>query len=298
MTVPLYRLPPVTVDGRVTQQDIRQFTEMDYELIKYNAALAFARHLSDGQPGSLNNTGTGTQLGSTRDNRRTQRTNTSRGNNSRGVQTSDFPGFPGTGEADTVYNFYQNRAGTNTSINPANSYAYWNGTDLQNQSDTNIINNLIVNDVMDNYINGGQEIGQYRIATSSPGVGWSDQGVWFRDTRYNNSTINTYRLYLKTNGVTPAGHTPLVGTASGLQESIGRDSPFIQTVILPLILARYPLYEVLSNGNGNRGVWVDTELTGTSNTRTESPRDFYRSISTPSGSAATRNTNSLEIITR
>ena len=139
----------------------------------------------------------------------------------------------------------------------------------------------------------GDEVGTYRVSTSSPGTGWTDRGTFFRDSVYNNSQINDYRLWLRLSATPPAGTTvlPLLITNAGdiQQQSQASNSAFAN-FLYQLLVSRLSSNDLTYNIDGggiNRGTFIDTRRSSTATNRNQINQNDYRTTVTPSGGAVT-----------
>jgi hypothetical protein len=315
-----------SANGAIVDMD-----DSDLELLVYRLQRAYAQQLNGSGDGHINVGGSGTAIGSAADTSATQQTNTvTRGLNNGIIET--FPGFPGIGsETDATYNYKQDQT-TPDAISAANlnvnGMLFFDSANDEFEPITEaglqdyILNKAIVN------MRTGNEVGTYRAATSEPSNGgagvYVDKGTFFADTTFNQGTTTT-KLWLKVALDTDVTHTgdasqdqstPLgldsdgSGTATGniIQRSLDSNGRLIQNVLLPALTRRMSegLHYVVSTSAGsgdsaggfgaiNRGSFTDTKQTGTSNT-TSFSNPTYSSISTPSGTASTVTTFTLNLI--
>lgn len=262
---------------------LREMTDGDQALLRHNLQQAYANHLRNGGAGrfALGGSNSGVAINT----ERTRRTGS--GNNSPGVQGSDYPGTGTTNRAQ--YGF--NQTTPSLAISDSEAMLAWNGSAIQRMGDSLLDDDLFL-DVRAQILTGN-ELGSYRIQSSSPGTGWHNFGQVWRDSIYNNSQQSTKNLYLKNGGVTAPTNTPRDtlywnGSAIQLNDQIGVNSTLIQNYLLPRFVnwsftngLRWRVNT--SNVGTNRGTLVDRRRTSTSNTR--GGGDTY--ISTPTGGAFT-----------
>ena len=304
---------PLKYDGSNTLQDM---STSDLERLTYYLQVAFAAQLNASGDGYIFVGSGATTIGSAADTSATQQTNqTARGINDGVIQ--GFPSHPGIGvETDTSYSYQQDRT-TPSAVSSANfnlngMLFYDSGNDeLEPFSTEAQLADVITNQAITN-MRTGDEVGSYRVATSEPSSGgagtYVDKGTWFADTTFSAGTT-TFKLWLKTaldsvpgSDIFPVGlDSDGSGTPTGNihQRLITDNGRLIQTVLLPALTRKMSsglYYGVGTSINGiNRGAFTDTKQTGTTNT-TSLAGGFYKSISTPSGTASTVNTYYLNML--
>ena len=282
---------PLRIDGTA---GLIEMSDADLDKLCYRLRRAYADQLNANGNGSLNVGGSGTTIGSASDTSRTQRVNT-------GSNTQPYPGT--STETDASFTYKQNRnipsSPSSTTLNN-DGFVIIDGTSgVISATESQIVSTIITQTITD--MRTGDEVGTYRISTSNPGGGtWVNKGTWFTDTTYSGST--TYYLWLKTLNSTSPGTDiyPLgIDGTLGLKELfISVSSNLVQNVLLPILtrnMANDLYYQVSTSSSSiNRGAFLDTRLSSTSNTQSNppagtnpGPSDVYRSFSTPSGSAAT-----------
>ena len=282
---------PLRIDGTA---GLIEMSDADLDKLCYRLRRAYADQLNANGNGSLNVGGSGTTIGSASDTSRTQRVNTG----------SNTQPYPGTGtETDASFTYKQNRnipsSPSSTTLNN-DGFVIIDGTSgVISATESQIVSTIITQTITD--MRTGDEVGTYRISTSNPGNGtWVNKGTWFTDTTYSGST--TYYLWLKTLNSTSPGTDiyPLgIDGTLGLKELfISVSSNLVQNILLPILtrnMANDLYYQVSTSSSSiNRGAFLDTRLSSTSNSQSNPPAgtnpgssDVYRSFSTPSGSAAT-----------
>jgi len=282
---------PLRIDGTA---GLIEMSDADLDKLCYRLRRAYADQLNANGNGSLNVGGSGTTIGSASDTSRTERVNTG----------SNTQPYPGTGtETDASFTYKQNRnipsSPSSTTLNN-DGFVIIDGTSgVISATESQIVSTIITQTITD--MRTGDEVGTYRISTSNPGGGtWVNKGTWFTDTTYSGST--TYYLWLKTLNSTSPGTDiyPLgIDGTLGLKELfISVSSNLVQNILLPILtrnMANDLYYQVSTSSSSiNRGAFLDTRLSSTSNSQSNppagtnpGPSDVYRSFSTPSGSAAT-----------
>ena len=282
---------PLRIDGTA---GLIEMSDADLDKLCYRLRRAYADQLNANGNGSLNVGGSGTTIGSASDTSRTQRVNI-------GSNTQPYPGT--STETDASFTYKQNRnipsSPSSTTLNN-DGFVIIDGTSgVISATESQIVSTIITQTITD--MRTGDEVGTYRISTSNPGGGtWVNKGTWFTDTTYSGST--TYYLWLKTLNSTSPGTDiyPLgIDGTLGLKELfISVSSNLVQNILLPILtrnMANDLYYQVSTSSSSiNRGAFLDTRLSSTSNSQSNppagtnpGPSDVYRSFSTPSGSAAT-----------
>ena len=286
-----------------TGVDFVEFTESQLARLSYDLRLRYAQLLDGGGTGAIILNG-GTNFGSAIDSDRTQNSATGRGNNRPGVQTpGDYPSVS-TGVEDITFNYGLNLNGRPTISNAdlANGYVHFDPDD--NTFRMSNVNNIlagVLNDIF-NEMRFGDELGTYRVAVTSPGTGWVDKGLFFRDTIYRNATNTQYNLWLKTS--ISAADIP---SDLGLEEPlyVNSDGDFRRrsmnatsnlSNLLFNIMRANPLRYAIDSGS-NRGTFVDTRRSGTNTSRSRNAAaDTYTTTVTPEGSPVTHESYFLGIL--
>ena len=302
-------------------KNLQEFSDADLERLSYLLRVAFSDHLEarGTNSGRVYVGADGTAIGSLTDHKSTAKTATKQRNNSGGA---DYPAYPGLGTTDVeTYEFKQHRGEVSAPTNAvldADGYMYiyqqsapapvFFTYDLRVAGSSQIISAVIDDAISE--IRTGDEVGSYRIATSTPtngGAGtWDNIQTWFEDTTYSEGTT-TYNLYLKRSldDVPGTAVKPIkLRSDNHLQEaSIATDGNLIQNVLLPLLLKkgitddgslRYVVGDSVPNGGVNRGSFSDTKQTTASNSQSFSNPTYSRT-STPSGDAVDDGTKVLYI---
>ena len=304
---------PLKYDGSNTLQDM---STSDLERLTYYLQVAYAVQLDGGGKGSVSVGSGATSIGSASDTSATQQTNqTARGINDGIIQ--GFPSHPGIGvETDTTYSYQQDRttpsAVSSTNFNLRGMLFYDSANDeLEPFSTEAQLADVIIDQAITN-MRTGNEVGTYRVATSEPSSGgagtYSDKGTFFTDTTFSAGTTTT-KLWLKMaldsvpgSDVFPVGlDSDGGGTVTGNihQRLIVNTGSLIQDVLLPALTRKMSSglhYSVATSSSGvARGSFTDTKQTGTTNT-TSLAGGFYKSISTPSGTASTVTTHHFNLL--
>ena len=274
--------------------DFQEMSATQLARLRYNLRVLYANQINADGAGAIV-IGGGTNFGSASNTERTVRT---------AVSVSSFPNI-GTGTTSrNSYSYGINRNGIPSAPTDfTNSYMGFSGTDFRQERDLNEIESAIINPCITE-MKTGDEVGTYRVASSSPGSGWVDKGLWFRDSIYNNSAIGTYNLYLRTSATPPANSTvlPLRVTPGGdfrehSQASGSLFESFLYQVLVNRILNENALtYDIGGDAGTARGSFIDTRRDDTNRVTFQANADSYRTTVTPSGTAATFTTYTLRII--
>ena len=265
---------PLKYDG-----DLREFSSAERNRLSYLLRVAYSDHLNAGSSaqGSIYVANSGnTSIGSLQDHRSTAEINTNARNNSGGA---DYPAYPNL-DTDLIntYNYRQNR---NTVTAPSNSaldddnYVYiFNTSHIRVAGQTEVINSIVDHAITQ--LRTGDQVGSYRISTSTPGSEhggagtWTDKGTWFRNTTYSAGTT-TYKFWLKRSlsSVPGTAAQPLRKRSDHdlQQSSIATSGDLIQNVLLPIMINRglsgtTNLQYNIGSGTINRGEFKDTKQTG------------------------------------
>ena len=312
---------PLTYDGSDTLQDM---SDTDLLRLVYELQVAYANQLDAAGNGHLNVGGGGTTIGTASDTSSTEQVD---GNlkitNDGIIQT--YPAYPGIGtETDATYTYKQLRtvpsAVASADFNVNGMVFYDSAADEFVPFSTEAqLANVILDQAITN-MRTGDEVGSYRVATTTPtdgGAGtWTSKGIWFQDTTYSAGTTN-YTIYLKKDLTTPPGTSvPPIGldsdgggTAIGnfISRSLLNNGRLVQNVLLPALTRKMSsglYYSVATSTSGvTRGTFTDTKQTGETQTQNIAADNiggvygtFYRSVSTPSGTASTVTTYYLNML--
>lgn len=219
------------------------------------------------------------QIGSSRDSYSTSR-----------VNSRNFPGSTTHTQSTTTY--YGHSQGSLNTSSTNNSPLIWNGTAVQRSNATSLAQELFPE--IKSQMQTGNELGSYRVASSSPGTGWVNKGLWFRDRIYTGNgvtdTIGTrtnYNLWLKTSGVTLANSQPVIWNGNGVaRDNAGAaNHDMIANFIYPLF-TQWQLDNISYNINGAgtaKGSYLNSRRTGHTNIQLN--QDHYESY--PSGAPVT-----------
>lgn len=305
---------PMKYDGSNTLQDM---SSTDLQRLVYNLQTAYADQLTGGGDGYVFVGSGQTSIGSASDTSATQQTNqTAKGINDGIIQ--GYPSYPGVGsETDTTYAYRQDR--TTPSAPSADTFNYDGMIYFDSANDhiepfaTEAELAAVITDQAITNMRTGDEVGSYRVATSTPNSGgagtWANKGTFFEDTLYAGAST-VYNLYLKLSLSSPPGSEVLpigIENSNGhlIRKNIAKDQELITDLLLPALTRKMSsglYYSVATSTSGeNRGAFTDTKLSGTTNTQNFTGANynaagFYQSISTPSGSAGTVSTYYLNML--
>ena len=293
---------PLKLDGT---SGIIEMSDAQLDGICYYLRKAYANQLNAGGDGYIAVSGTGTAIGSASDTSYIAAT-ASKTRNYDGV-LNDYPAAPGTTlTTDSTYNYTQDRTYPGfPSATTLDDYGFiiLDGTTGLRTANTEaqIYAEVIAQTIAD--MRTGDEVGTYRVATSSPGAGWVSKGTWYVDSTYSAGST-TYTLYLKTSGTAPTMYAPLQidFTTNGIQEAQGtfnENHTMIQNVLLPALTRRISSgdlnYSVATSTSGiTRGTFYDTRQTSSTTSNSYSNPTYY-TTSTPSGTATTATTYYLRL---
>jgi hypothetical protein len=301
---------------------IKDMNTANLERLTYYLQTAYAAQLNASGKGYVFVGSGATAIGSATDTSATQQTNsTQRIVNDGTIQ--GYPAYPGVGsETDTTYNYQQDRtvpsAVSSGTFNRYGMLYYDSANDHLEPFSTEAELAAVIIDQAITNMRTGNEVGSYRVSTSTPtngGTGtWVDKGTFFTDTTYD-GTVSTFKLWVKTaQGTVPGqdlypigleddgGGTP---TGNIINRDFGTGAgTLINEVLLPALTRKMSsglYYTVSTSQTGeNRGAFTDTKLSGVTNTQLfqqSGANYFYRSISTPSGAGTTVATYYLNMIT-
>jgi len=312
---------PLKYDGTNTLQDM---SDADLERLTYILQRVYALQLDAGGEGSLNVGGGGTTIGTASDTSSTEQVSGTLKITNDGI-IQGYPAYPGIGtETDATYTYKQLQtvpsAVASADFNVNGMLFYDSAADEFVPFSTEAqLANVILDQAITN-MRTGDEVGSYRVSTTTPtngGAGtWTSKGIWFQDTTYSDGTTN-YSLYLKKELTTPPGSSvPPIGLDSdGGGTAVGnfrsRDVQYtarlIQNVLLPALTRKMSsglYYSVATSTSGvTRGTFTDTKQTGETQSQNIAADNidgvygtFYRSVSTPSGTASTVTTYYLNML--
>lgn len=316
---------PFYFNGSSTAFSLRKMTDAQLASLRYQLRVAYAAVLNANGNGRLYTGGTN-NVGQAISTEYTKVTNTqARDNNwltghpttSGGTwsydnypnHANDWPTYPAVGSTTrSTTTFTQTRTSVNmpTDANCRDyGWLYWQGSttsfNMRVLSAEADFVDTIITDTISEAISG-DEVGTYRIATSTPGTGWVDKGVVFTNTIYSNATVSTYKLWVKTSGSDPGGGQNPIGWKSGgapfMSRSTASTGDLVQNVLLPILHRRVANNSALNyniNGSGTtRGTMLDTRYSGSSTSQWFSDPTYYRSR-TPSGGQSTNATYILKL---
>lgn len=289
---------------------LREISNANIERIAYWVRTRYAAQLNSGGSGAIYVGGSGTTIGSMSDTSNTASVNSRSRNYTPGT---DYPAYPttfGATETDTTYTYRQNRntvTAPSNAVADANSGLLWDGATGLEMGKTLSHFETEIFDAVLSEMRTGDQVGTYRVSTSSPGTGWTDKGVWFTDSTYSAGTV-TYRLYLKTSdstipGTAPTAQMVIPDGSSGVRgngPSITETGGFVVSVLLPLftnwVRANSTLnYTVNTSVSGiNRGSFSDTRQDGLAQDRYFTNPTYY-SRTAPGGGRVTKSTEFLSL---
>lgn len=304
------------------KQGMREMSDSEMGLLRYNLAVAYADHLNSGisSVGAIA-TGTGkadifNPFGDgVIDTQRNfvESTNTAGGN-----EGEDYPAYPPvTTQVISTTRWQQNfdtvSYPTNATIND-NSYLYYtdNAYDFRYVSlEADFVSTIISDTISE--MRTGHGVGTYYVSTVEPfflgGGSWTDKGTVFTDTSYDAGSTN-YKLWLKRSLTDSSGYTgsslPMyrwkTGTAQqGFNEiNVGTSGGLIQNILLPILKRNITgsgklHYSVSTTSSGlPRGTMLDKRQEGFTEARVYSDPLYY-SRRTPSGPLSTITTYYLNL---
>jgi hypothetical protein len=187
----------------------------------------------------------------------------------------------------TNYSLYQRRNTTNDPIPAAptnseldnDSYLYYQSSDrsLRVASTVDIEDTIITNTLTE--MKSGDEVGSFRVATTTPTVGsssdWHDLGVIYKNTLYNN--VINYRLYIRYRNSyleSQPQNVEIMRLYPDLDDSFENAyrirgntiDNFVQGILLNILERNYLTYNLrtssLVSGDINRGLITDTSYSG------------------------------------
>lgn len=302
---------------------LRDMTDANLERLIYYLQVAYAAQLNASGNGYIFVGSGETTIGSATDTSKTQQVNQTQKIVNDGV-IQGYPAYPGVGsETDTTYSYQQKRtvpsAVSSGSFNRYGMIFYDSANDEIEPFSTEAQLAAVIVDQAITLIRTDNEVGSYRVGTSSPTFGqagtWVDKGTWFQDTTYDGNASN-FKLWLKT-GLTTVPGTDIFpvgleddggGTATG--HLINRDfgsgaGTLINEVLLPALTRKmssglhYEVSTTAASGQLQRGSFTDTSLSAVTNTQVfqqDGANYFYRSVSTPSGTASDVQTYYLNLV--
>jgi hypothetical protein len=300
-------------------KDLRQYTDanlivLSYFLRKRYAALLdagsdYAGEVKVSQPTHFISIGTATNK------YRTQGSGTEPddADNTGGAEPDTVFGTQNTGGSDVGYSYFQNMYhntafSTAATINASGSL-YWSSPDLKigPTAEADLRDTLVTDCITQ--MKTGDEVGSYRVSTTDPGSGtWSDKGTFFTDTKYgstnlpanttNQTTINTYKLWLKTANTTepssPDNYITWDDANNEIQLWATADytavSPLINEVYINVIARRALTYNVATASAGtNRGIFYDKVWSTESASTAPVNLGIYTRYWTPTGTEVDQN---------
>lgn len=292
--------------------NLQEMSDANLDRLAYYLRSAFATQLNNSGNGYIYVGSGNTDIGTVVDTSSTQQVaSVTRIVNNGIIET--YPAAPGLGsETDNSYNFRQDRSEpafpTNDQLNKDGYVFYDSGNLSAASTSAHLFDEIVSQCIVD--MRTGDEVGTYRVSTTAPtdgGAGtWTDKGVVYIDSTYSAGSTS-YKLWLKTALDTiPGTDIYPIGLDSALdgnlmERQITANSRLINNVLLPELTRRMDesaglYYTVSSTQTGiNRGAFTDTKQTTATNTQ-NFDGTFYRTTSTPSGSATTQTTYYLNLI--
>ena len=312
---------PLRYDTSGDTINLREMTDANLERLVYYTQVAYATQLNSSGKGYIAAGSFGTTIGSHQDTSSDQQINTNPSPGNQGGASQYPASFPGITEVNGInYTYSQDRTVPtfpNESTLNANSYLCLDGSyDIKVAKDESDIIAGVINAALTN-LKSGDEVGSYRVATSTPtdgGAGtWEDEGTWFIDKYYNDTGNVTYKLYLKRSLTTVPGSDiiPLKLFNNDFREhsSITDTSDLVQNVLLPTMTRRlstgtslcYEVVDAAPAGAQLRGTITNKRFDQASNTQDitgSGESEVYRNISTPdvTGTTITVSTKYLKYL--
>jgi len=292
------------------KQGMREMTDSEMGLLRYNLAVAYGDSLNSGI-GSVGAIATGTgkadifsPIGDGVID--TKRNFVEATNTAGGSEAEDYPAYPTvtTSVISTTrwqQNFDSVTYPTNATMD-ADSYLYYtdNAYDFRYLSlEADFVSTIISDTISD--MRTGHGVGTYYVAAAEPfflGAGtWTNKGTVMTDTTYDAGSTS-YQLYLKrsltdassySNSSKPMYRWVTSGANQGFNEiDIGTSGNLIQNILLPILRRNCSgsgqlQYQVSASSTGlARGSCIDKRQEGYTESRTYS-HPLYYSRRTPSG---------------
>ncbi len=297
---------PFYFNGSSSSFSLRKMTDTQLASLRYQLRLAYASVLNSNGNGRLY-TGGSNNVGQAHSTEYTY----GQSQNNRNWNTSDgedWPAYPSTGTTTrSTTTFTQTRTNA-TFPSDANlrdyGWLYWQGsTTAFNMrvisAEQDFVDTILTDTISEAY--NGDEVGTYRVATGSPGSGWTSKGAVFTNTIYSNNSQTTWNLYLKTSGTDPGGGQYPIGYNGGFKRrATGSGDSLIQTLLLPMLHRRVANNGALNyniNGSGTgRGTMTDTRYSSSTTNQWFTHPDYYRSR-TPSGGQSNNASYELKVTT-
>jgi len=303
---------------------LKEMTDGELDRLAYEVRKAYAAVLTAAGKGHINVGGSGTNIGSTVDSKRTPTSTTGDGGFTGDAGDAGYhtggdwpaPGSTGVNTNVTTYTYYQNRTigGTpfaSTAHIDLYSYYVYGGTAgevILEGVEANIVDTIISACITD--MATGDEVGTYRITTGSAptngGAGtWVNKGTFFVDTLHS-ATQNTYKYWLKTDLTTPPAETKPIGrSGTAMKElSVAHDGDLVQKILLPALQNRhdnsqlnYHVQTSIPGGYTAKGTFLDTRYGSSTVSYTGPSGDTYTTTITPSGTPTAHSTYYLNLQT-
>ena len=284
--------------------DLRQMADADLDVVSYYIRKRYAWYLDNNAniPGDVSNAQANSDwqsLGSITNTIRAEgfEYNTDDNDNAGPPDTSFNSGNQTTSSSSSItmyqYTYHNTAYQTAATIN-ATGMLYWSDPDLKiGPTDEADLLDTIVTDAL-TQARTGDEVGSYRIATSTPAGGtWSDKGTVFTDTVYGDGSYGVYKLYLKTANTTdPTTSNNMIkwDSSTGSIKLVDSDDwtlDFIDSIWMNAIRRNHLMYDIVTGGvpsaNTDRGTIYDKHYDSTSSALTLSGGTYTRR-DYPSGS--------------
>ncbi len=297
---------PFYFNGSSSSFSLRKMTDAQLASLRYQLRVAYASVLNSNGNGRLY-TGGSNNVGQAHSTERTYAQNNQTRNYNAG-DGEDWPGYPSTGtmtRSTTTFTQTRNNASFPSDANLRDyGWLYWQGsTTAFNMrvisSEQDFVDTILTDTISEAY--NGDEVGTYRVSTSSPGSGWTSKGAVFTNTIYNNNSQTTWYLYLRTSASDPGGGQYPIGYNGGFKRrATGSGDSLIQTLLLPMLHRRVAnngaLNYSINGSGGGRGTMIDTRYNSSSTNQWFSNPTYSRSR-TPSGGQSNNATYELRITT-
>ena len=302
----------------------KEWSDDDLARLSYETQVGFADALNAGGVGSINVGGGGTAIGSISDTRFDAAYNTIAPDNDGGPGSTpisyNYPGSVPT-RSVTTYSYKQEQtapAMPSTSVLNSNAWLYYDsGYIFRYIGDEADILDTVLQEAI-SQLKTGNEVGSYRVATSTPTSGtagtWENKGTWMVDTRYSRgggtpvpinsgTTITTTTLYLKRAINSPPGTVSKFfrQSGSGIHEQAttfwNSSSTLVTSVLVPAMqrkVGKSIAYVGDTSTASSRGSFQDTRLNSSQTFNQQSGQTYY-AVREASGSATNIDTKHLRL---
>ncbi len=295
---------PFYFNGSTTAFSLRKMTDTQLASLRYQLRLAYASVLNSNGNGRLY-TGGSNNVGQAHSTEYTSATNAMARNYSGGPDYPPYPSLGTTTRSTTTFTQTRNNATFPSNANCRDyGWLYWQGSttsfNMRVISAEQDFVDTILTDTISEAVSG-DEVGTYRVATGSPGGGWTSKGAVFTNTIYSNNSQTTWNLYLKTSGTNPGSSQNPVGYNGGFKaRSTSSGGSLVQTLLLPMLHRRVANNGALNyniNGSGTgRGTMTDTRYSSSTTNQWFTHPDYFRSR-TPSGGQSNNASYELKVTT-